>query len=71
MLDINQITKLAKSAEKGDTDALNTLLMENRKQALIANKRIKRIEASGLKSIPADRAQYFTQEMTDTNYFLT
>ena len=71
MLDINQITKLSKSAEKGDTNALNILLMENRKQALIANKRIKRLEASGLKSIPAERAQYFTQEMTDSNYFLT
>lgn len=71
MLDINAINRLAKSAEKGDENALNTLLVENRKQAMIANKRIKRIEASGLKSIPADRAQYFTQEMTDTNYFLT
>lgn len=71
MLDINQITKLSKSAEKGDENALNILLMENRKQALIANKRIKRLEASGLKSIPAERAQYFTQEMTDSNYFLT
>ena len=71
MLDINQITRLSKSAEKGDTNALNILLMENRRQALIANKRIKRLEASGLKSIPAERAQYFTQEMTDSNYFLT
>lgn len=71
MLDINAINRLAKSAEKGDKNALNTLLMENRKQAQIANKRIRRIEASGLKSIPTDRAQYFTQEMTDTNYFLT
>lgn len=71
MLDINQITRLSKSAEKGDENALNILLMENRKQALIANKRIKRLEASGLKSIPAERAQYFTQEMTDSNYFLT
>lgn len=71
MLDINQITRLSKSAEKGDENALNILLMENRKQALITNKRIKRLEASGLKSIPAERAQYFTQEMTDSNYFLT
>lgn len=71
MLDINAINRLAKSAEKGDKNALNTLLLENRKQAMIANKRIRRIEASGLKSIPTDRAQYFTQEMTDTNYFLT
>ena len=71
MLDINTINRVAKSAEKGDENALNILLMENRKQALIANKRIKRLEASGLKSIPAQRAQYFTQEMTDSNYFLT
>lgn len=71
MLDINTINRLSKSAEKGDENALNMLLMENRKQALIANKRIKRLEASGLKSIPAERAQYFTQEMTDSNYFLT
>ena len=71
MLDINAINRLAKSAEKGDENALNTLLMENRKQALIVNKRIRRIEASGLKSMPTDRAQYFTQEMTDTNYFIT
>ena len=71
MLDINAINRIAKSAEKGDEKALNTLLMENRKQAQIANKRIRRIEASGLKSIPTDRAQFFTQEMTDTNYFLT
>ena len=71
MLDINAINRLAKSAEKGDENALNTLLMENKRQATIANKRIKRLEASGLKSIPAERAQYFTQEMTDSNYFLT
>lgn len=71
MLDINDINRLAKSAEKGDENALNTLLTENRKQSLIANKRIKRLEASGLKSNPAERAQYFTQEMTDSNYFLT
>ena len=70
MLDINAINRLAKSAEKGDENALNTLLLENKSQATIANKRIKRLEASGLKSIPAQRAQYFTQEMTDSNYFL-
>lgn len=71
MLGINTINRLAKSAEKGDVNALNTLLAENKKQAQIANKRINRLEASGLKSIPAERAQYFTQEMTDSNYFLT
>lgn len=71
MLDINAINRLAKSAEKGDENALNILLSENKKQASLANNRIRRLEASGLKSIPAERAQYFTQEMTDSNYFLT
>lgn len=71
-MDINTIIKLAKGAEKGDQSALKALLQENRKQALIANKRLKRLKESGYEDRAVSRkAHDFTESATGTSYFTT
>lgn len=71
MLSIQDVIDLSALAQKGDQTALKTLLTETRKQGLIANKRLKRLEKAGFENQPYNKALYYLQTEVGTDYFTT
>ena len=71
MLNIQDVIRLSSLAQAGDQAALSTLLTETRKQGLIANKRLKRLEKAGMENTPYNKAMYYLQSELGTDYFTT